>query len=98
LVAPDRTYLAAIVSQHTGLSQDQAEKRVDDAYGQAGSSAAEIADKARHASVLTGFITAAGLLVALGAAWWAAQRGGHHRDNSIPAKFVSRSARLGQKS
>jgi hypothetical protein len=48
----------------------------------------EAADKARRATVLTGFVTAASLVVSLGAAWWSALRGGHHRDNQIPARFA----------
>ena len=85
----DRSYLAGIVSQRTGLSQPEAEKRVSDAYAEASRAAKEAADKARRAGILTGFVTATGLLVGLGAAWWAAQRGGHHRDNSIPARFFT---------
>lgn len=85
----DRSYLAGIVSQRTGLSQPDAEKRVSDTYAEANRAAKETADKARRSAILTGFVTAAGLLVALGAAWWAALRGGHHRDNSIPARFFT---------
>jgi arylsulfatase A-like enzyme len=55
---------------------------------QAFNAAREAADKARRAGVLTGFVTAASLILSLGAAWWAGLRGGHHRDNSIPARFV----------
>lgn len=87
LSQPDRSYLATLVAQRSGLSQPEAEKRVNDAYTEASRATKEAADKARHAAVLAGFVTAAGLLVALGAAWWAAMRGGHHRDNSIPASF-----------
>lgn len=89
LSEPDRSYLAALVAQRTGLSQGDAEKRVNDAYVAASRDAMEAADKARHAAILTGFVTAAGLIVALGAAWWAAQRGGHHRDNAVPARFFT---------
>ena len=81
--APDRAYLAQIVAQRTGLPQPEAEKRVNDAFN----TAREAADKARRAAVLTGFVTAAGLIIAFGAAWWAALAGGHHRDNSVPARF-----------
>lgn len=89
LSEPDRSYLAAIVAQRNGLPQPEAEKRVNEAYAEASRATREAADKARRAAILTGFVTAAGLLVALGAAWWAAQRGGHHRDNSIPARFFA---------
>jgi hypothetical protein len=83
LSTQDRAYLAQLVSQRTGLSQQEAEKRVDDAV----TAAREAADKARRAAILTGFVTAASLLLSLGAAWWAAVKGGDHRDHSIPARF-----------
>jgi hypothetical protein len=40
-----------------------------------------------RAAVLTRFVTAASLVVSLGAAWWAAIKGGQHRDNAAPARF-----------
>jgi hypothetical protein len=83
LSAPDRAYLAQLVSQRAGISQQEAERRVDDAIN----AARQAADKARRAGILTGFVTAASLVLSLGAAWWAAMRGGHHRDHSIPARF-----------
>jgi hypothetical protein len=79
----DRAYLAQLVAQRTGVSQQEAEKRVNDAI----TAAREAADKARRAAILTGFVTAAGLIVSLGAAWWAAVKGGDHRDRSVPARF-----------
>ena len=83
LTPENRAYLAQLVAQRAGIPQQEAERRVD----QAMNSAREAADKARRAAVLTGFVTAASLILSLGAAWWAAMRGGHHRDNSIPARF-----------
>lgn len=85
----DRNYLAGLIGQRAGLPPPEAEKRVSDVYADASRAAKEAADKARRAAILSGFVIVAGLLVALGAAWWAAQRGGHHRDNSIPARFVT---------
>jgi hypothetical protein len=79
----NRAYLAQLVAQRTGLSQPEADKRVNDAINQA----QEAADKARRATLLTGFVTAASLIISFGAAWWAALRGGHHRDHSVPARF-----------
>jgi len=79
-----RTRLAQLVSQRTGVAQQEAERRVDDAV----KAARAAADKARHAAILTGFVTAAGLIISLGAGWWAAVRGGHHRDTSVPARFT----------
>jgi hypothetical protein len=83
LTADNRAYLVQLVSQRAGISQQEAERRVD----QAVTAARQAADKARRAAVLTGFVTAASLVLSLGAAWWASMRGGHHRDHSIPARF-----------
>jgi hypothetical protein len=80
----NRTYLAQLVAQRTGISQQEAEKRVDEAVN----AARAAADKARRAAVLTGFVTAAGLILSFAAAWWAAMKGGRHRDTSVPAHFV----------
>jgi hypothetical protein len=83
LSSENRAYLVQLVSQRAGISQQEADKRVNDAIN----TAREAADKARRAAVLAGFVTAAGLIISFGAAWWAALKGGNHRDNSIPARF-----------
>ena len=87
LADPDRTYLGTVVSQRTGMPLAEAERRVTETFAEANRAAREAADKARRAAVLTGFVTAASLLISLAAAWWAAQQGGQHRDNAIPARF-----------
>lgn len=92
LASNDRQYLALIVSRRTGLPPAEAEKRVDQAYADA----LEAVEKARKATVLAGLATATALLLGLAAAWYAAQHGGRHRDQNIPAKFTflrSRKAR-----
>jgi hypothetical protein len=43
--------------------------------------------------VLTGFVTAAALIISFAAAWWAAMKGGNHRDNAVPARFAFESRR-----
>jgi hypothetical protein len=84
-ITPDnRTQLIQLVAQRTGIPQAEAERRVD----QAVNDAREAADNARRAAILTGFVTAAALILSLAAGWWAAQRGGHHRDTSVPARFT----------
>jgi hypothetical protein len=83
LSAENRTYMANLVAQRSGVPQQEAEKRVDDAI----TAARTAADKTRRAAILTGFVTAAGLILSFGAAWWAAIKGGEHRDNSVPARF-----------
>jgi hypothetical protein len=84
LTAAQKRSLAQIVSERTGLSQADAEKRVDQAY----KDALAAIESARKAAVLTGLATATALLVGLLAAWFAAQNGGRHRDQNIPARFA----------
>jgi hypothetical protein len=81
----DKSYLALLVSQRSGLTPPEAQKRVDETLAEAGRATRETADTARRGAVLSGLVTAVSLLVALAAAWWAAQRGGYHRDKSIDA-------------
>jgi hypothetical protein len=83
MTSENRTYLAQLVAQRTGTTQQEAERRVDDAVN----AVRDVADKARHAAILTGFVTAAALMISLAAGWWAAMRGGDHRDTSVPARF-----------
>jgi len=83
IMPENRTYLAHLVAQQTGNSQQEAEQRVNNAVN----AARVAADKARRAAILTGFVTAAGLIISLGAGWRAAMRGGQHRDTSVPARF-----------
>lgn len=84
LSEPNRTYLAQLVAQQTGMSQEEAAKRVDEAL----TGARQAADKARRAAILTGLVTALSLMISFAAAWWAAMKGGEHRDNAVPARFA----------
>ena len=84
LTPAQKQTLAQIVSERTGISQADAEKRVDQAYA----NAVAALDKARQAAVLTGLATVTALLVGLLAAWYAAQNGGRHRDDNVPARFL----------
>jgi hypothetical protein len=88
LAADDRDYLVDTVAQRTGQSREEAAKRIQSAYDEVSRTVKEAADKARRGGVLLGFITAVSLVVSLAAGWWAAIRGGHHRDNAIPARFT----------
>ncbi len=81
--ADDRAYLAQIVATRTGLPPEAAEKRVDEVFAKA----LEAIETARKTAIAAGLATATALLLGLAAAWYAAQRGGHHRDHSIPARF-----------
>ena len=84
----DRSYLATLVAQRTGLPQAEAERRVNETITEATRATREAADKARRAAVLAGLVTAISLMASLGAAWWAAQKGGNHRDQRVPARFA----------
>lgn len=84
LTPTQKRTLSQIVAERTGTSQAEAEKRVDQAYVDAQSAV----ETARKAAVLAGLGTATALLVGLLAAWYAAQRGGHHRDNNVPARVT----------
>ncbi len=90
LAAPDRTYLAQVVSQQTGVPQAEAEKRVDAAYAQAQNAeqkARDLANEARKKAALAGFLTAATLAVACAAACVAAGLGGKDRDEETARTY-----------
>ncbi|MBV8778619.1 MAG: hypothetical protein JO032_02955 [Alphaproteobacteria bacterium] len=76
----DRTYLAHLVALRTGVSQDEAQKRVDDTIN----SARQAADAARKAAAQFSLFTAFALLVGAFIAGVAGKIGGHHRDD-LPA-------------
>lgn len=79
----DRDYLINAVATRTGLTPEEAMQRVDAAYAEARRIAGEAraaADTARRIGVLVGFVGAASLLAGAVGAWWAATRGGRHRD------------------
>ncbi|MBF0231731.1 MAG: hypothetical protein HQK65_01660 [Desulfamplus sp.] len=86
--ADDRQYLSLIVAQHTGLSQPDAEKRVDDVYARlnkakanAESATKEAADKARKAAAYSALWMFVALLLGAFFAGLLATFGGRQRDN-----------------
>lgn len=79
----DKTYLNQTVAQVTGVPPEEAQKRVNDAYN----ATVTAVENTRRATVAAGLITATALLLGLAAAWYAAQRGGNHRDENRPARF-----------
>jgi hypothetical protein len=81
--ADDKAYLARLVAARIGLSQADAEKRVDEVLAKADAAVKTAAEKARKAGVVLAFLTAAALLASAAAAWWAARLGGKHRDRSV---------------
>ena len=76
LSAENKTYVASLVANRTGMSQAEAEQRVNQVIADTKAAA----DKARKAALIIGFITAATLLIAAASAAWASTLGGRHRD------------------
>jgi len=79
----DQAYLAQAVSRETGLNEADAHARVDAVLAQyrtAVQQARDAAERARKGALLAAFLTAATLAISAAAAWWAATRGGMHRD------------------
>jgi hypothetical protein len=88
LAADDRTYLAQTVAARTGMTQADAEKRVDDVYARmtaaaekAKATAKDAADKARKAAATAALWLTVSLLIGAFVASWAATFGGRLRDN-----------------
>lgn len=90
-IAPaDRSYVAQVVSSRTGLSQADAEKRVDDTIQQAKDTAAkaeaaarDAADKARAASAYAALWLAISMLIGAFCASYGALVGGRARDHIV---------------
>jgi hypothetical protein len=88
----DKAYLSAQIAARTGLSAQDASKRVDDAMtavNAAAEKARETAESARKIGVLVAFLTAASLAVSAAAAWWAATTGGKHRDEGVDLSHLT---------
>ncbi|MEX0759640.1 MAG: hypothetical protein WD100_08680 [Tistlia sp.] len=89
----DSEYLASLVAQRTGMSEEEAQARVEEVAGQlqaAEQQAIEAAEAARQMAVLAAFIAAASLLVAAAGSWWAAGMGGQHRDEQTVLALFGR--------
>lgn len=88
----DRDYLTAVISRQTGLDQNQAKTRIDEAMATAKDTADKAkaaAEKARKSGILASFLAAALLLASAASAWWAATMGGKHRDEGTDfSRFV----------
>ncbi|CAN5923615.1 hypothetical protein BH11PSE3_BH11PSE3_44460 [soil metagenome] len=94
LDARDRTYLAQLVSQRTGMPQADAEKRVDEAFADlkaAEQKVRDAADKARKITLIAAFLAAATLAVGCAAACSGSALGAKHRDErTLVGLFGSR--------
>jgi len=85
IAADDRTYLANVVAANTGLAPEEAQARVDQVIANvetARQEAIEAARIARNTAIIAAFLLAASSLVAAIGAYWAAQKGGNHRDKN----------------
>ncbi|MGB3446525.1 MAG: hypothetical protein WBA48_07505 [Xanthobacteraceae bacterium] len=83
LSADDKSYLAVLISARTGLSQADAQKRVDDtwtAVQNAKAKAQEVAEKARKAAATTTLLGALSLIIGAFIAAVSAVLGGKLRD------------------
>jgi hypothetical protein len=81
--AADRTYLTSLVAQRTGISQEEAQKRVDAAIAQekaAETKARQAADTARKSTSAAAIFTAISMLIGAFIASAAAAYGGSLRD------------------
>ena len=78
--APDRTYLAQVVAVRTGLSQEDADKRVSDVINQAKT----VLDDTRSAAAKLSLWLTASLVIGAFCASLAATEGGYVRDNWNP--------------
>jgi hypothetical protein len=86
-MAPDdRAYLIRLVAARTGLSQPDAEGRVNQAIAQS----SEAIAGARHGAVIMAFMIAASLMLGAAVAWLAAAFGGQHRDGAVAHHFWRR--------
>ena len=85
LAPADKTYLTRLVSARTGLTQAEAESRIDEVIVEvkaAETKAKEAADSTRQAAALLSLITVIALLLGALVASAAAAWGGRHRDRS----------------
>jgi hypothetical protein len=83
----DRTYLAQVVSQQTGMSQADAQNRVNDVVNRAKDAATQAAENARKAAAYLSFWTFMSLLFGAACATLGGILGGDLRD-----EFATRSA------
>jgi len=87
----DRTYLARVVAEQTGMPQAEAEKRVDETFADlkaAEQKARDAAEAARKAALIAAFLTAATLAIGCAAACAGAALGARHRDERTTVGFL----------
>ena len=83
----DKAYLVQRVAAVTGLSQPDAERRVDSATANAKTAI----DRSRHSAIILAFSVAAATLLGAVVAWASACAGGRHRDGMPLSGWMTRS-------
>jgi hypothetical protein len=76
LAQPDQDYVAGLVARSTGLAPAEATQRVNEVLTQTRAAA----ETARKVGVVAAFFAAVTMLMGLAVAWFAARKGGEHRD------------------
>jgi hypothetical protein len=82
----DQTFLVSRVSSLAGVPEAEAKTRVELAIAEMKTAA----DKARRFGIVLAFFTAVSLLLSAVSAWWAAVKGGEHRDQGIDHSHLTR--------
>jgi len=88
----DRTYLVQLVTEATGLSGADAERRVDSAIGNSKSAIS----RTRASAIVLAFSLATALLLGAVAAWAGAESGGRHRDGKPLSDWMRRANQFGR--
>ena len=89
----DRAYLIQQVGALTGLPAGDAERRVDNALGNAKTAI----QRSRRSTIILAFSVATAILLGAVAAWAAACAGGRHRDGAELPDWMVRSNALGRR-
>ena len=82
----DQAYLSSQISALAGIPLAEAESRVENTLVEMRTAA----DNIRRFGILLAFFTAVSLLVGAVSAWWAATKGGEHRDQGIDHSHLTR--------
>ena len=82
----DQAFLISEVSSKAGVPEAEAKTRVEQTITEMKAAA----DKARRFGIVLAFFTAVSLLLSAVSAWWAAVKGGEHRDQGIDHSHLTR--------
>lgn len=89
----DRLYLVNVLASRSGLSPQEAARRVElteQRLRDDNAKAKEAADAARKTGIVLAFLSAATMLIGGAAAWWGATLGGRHRDENVGVNYLTR--------